>query len=33
VWQTLKALDEIVSLEIGAEVQRLYDEYVTVRRP
>lgn len=32
VWQTLKALDEIVSLGIGAELQLLHDEYVTVLR-
>jgi hypothetical protein len=31
LWQTLKALDEIVSLGIGAELQQCYDSYVTAR--
>jgi hypothetical protein len=33
LWQTMKALDEIVSLGIAAVLQRLYDSYVTIRKP
>jgi hypothetical protein len=33
LWQTLKALDEIASVGIGTDLQRLYDNYVTIRRP
>ena len=33
LWQTMKALDEIVSLGIAAALQRLYDSYVTIRKP
>ena len=32
LWQTLKALDEIVALGIAADLQRLYDDHVTIHR-
>ncbi len=33
LWQTLKALDEIVVLGIGSELEWLRNSYVTIRRP